>query len=367
MVLKAIVVDDEDWAIRRLRRLLSENGSMEICETFQHPLEAYEYVKANPIDVAFLDISMPDINGMKLSALLSELDEDIHIIFVTGYEEYALQAFDMSALDYLMKPVTEDRLKRTLEKLGKVRRVTCQVSNISVLLFNGLKIYTGGPEQILLKLRSPKTEELFAYLICKGTVSRDKIIETLWPELKYEKALQNLNTNLYYIRRTLKLSRLQSWLHTNHHEISIERDGIYCDLYEFEGIIRRVTAMGMDDIALVDRAESLYSGPFLQGRDYHWSGELMQYYDQAYLGLLDAAARHCISEGKHDLALRYFKSIVEKDKMREDAYVEIIRIYLRMGRRIDAIRYFRQLENMLSTELGIVPNPSIVEMMQDMS
>ena len=93
----------------------------------------------------------------------------------------------------------------------------------------------------------------------------------------------------------------------------------------------------------------------------------MQYYDQAYLGLLDAAARHCLSEGKHDSALRYFKSIIEKDKLREDAYVEIIRIYSRMGRRIDAIRYFRQLENMLSTELGIAPNPSIVEMMQDMS
>jgi len=366
-MLRAIVVDDEEWAIRRLRRLLSENGLIEICETFQHPLEAYEYVRANPIDVAFLDISMPDINGMKLSALLSELDEGINVIFVTGYEEYALQAFDMSALDYLMKPVSEDRLKKALGKIKKLRRVTDRVSNISVFLFNGLKIYAGGSEPTLLKLRSPKTEELFAYLICKGTVSRDKIIETLWPELKYEKALQNLNTNLYYIRRSLKLSNSQARIHTNHHEISIERDSIYCDLYEFEGITKRVTAMGMDDIALMERAESLYSGPFLQGRDYHWSGEFMQYYDQAYLGLLDAAARHCLSEGKHDSALRYFKSIIEKDKLREDAYVEIIRIYLRMGRRIDAIRSFRQLENMLSTELGIVPNPSIVEMMQDMS
>ena len=77
-MLKVIIVDDEALSVKRLQRLLSKNGWIEICQTFQHPREAYEYAKANPIDVAFLDISMPHINGMKLSALLAELDNDLN-------------------------------------------------------------------------------------------------------------------------------------------------------------------------------------------------------------------------------------------------------------------------------------------------
>jgi two-component SAPR family response regulator len=118
-MLRAIIVDDEELSVKRLRRLLSESGGIEICGTFMSPLEAYSYVEANPIHVAFLDISMPELNGMRLSSLLLDLDASIDVVFVTGHNHYAVQAFDMDALDYLMKPVTPERLSRTLDKLGR--------------------------------------------------------------------------------------------------------------------------------------------------------------------------------------------------------------------------------------------------------
>ncbi len=121
-MLRAIIVDDEQLSVNRLKRILSESDDIEICHTFLNPLAAYEFVKKNPIHIAFLDISMPEIDGMRLSGLLIGLDASIDVVFVTAYDDYAVQAFDMSVLDYLMKPVTAQRMSRTLDKIRKSRR-----------------------------------------------------------------------------------------------------------------------------------------------------------------------------------------------------------------------------------------------------
>jgi two-component system LytT family response regulator len=121
-MLRAIIVDDEELSVNRLKRILSGSAEIEICHTFLNPLEAYEFVKVNPIHIAFLDISMPEIDGMQLSSLMLDLDASIDVVFVTAYDDFAVQAFDMSALDYLMKPVTAQRMSKTLDKIIKRHR-----------------------------------------------------------------------------------------------------------------------------------------------------------------------------------------------------------------------------------------------------
>ncbi|MED5018252.1 response regulator transcription factor [Paenibacillus chibensis] len=121
-MIRSIIIDDESLSVRRLKHMLAEFEELEICGAFLTPREAYEYARANPIQVAFLDISMPDVDGMSLSRLLLERDPSLSVIFVTGYDDYAVQAFEVNALDYLMKPVTEQRLARTWEKIKEKYR-----------------------------------------------------------------------------------------------------------------------------------------------------------------------------------------------------------------------------------------------------
>jgi two-component system LytT family response regulator len=131
-MLRAIIVDDEELSVSRLERILSESGDIEICHTFLNPVEAYEFVKKNPINIAFLDISMPEIDGMRLSSLLLDLDASIDVVFVTAYDNYAVQAFDMSALDYIMKPVTAQRISKTLDKIIRRHRSAAAESSMEV-------------------------------------------------------------------------------------------------------------------------------------------------------------------------------------------------------------------------------------------
>ena len=359
---KAIVVDDEELSVRRLKRLLLESGEVDSCHTFLNPAEAYDFAKANPIDVAFLDISMPDMSGMTLSRQLLELDDSIQVVFATGFENYAVEAFEVNALDYLLKPVSAERLQQTIGKIRRQNvRKTASAPVIEVQLFNGLQLFNRSPEQESIKLRSPKTEELFVYLVCKGPVSRDQIIDALWNGLDPNKATKNLNTNIYYIRKALGDYNLGHVLLTGKTEIRLDANYMHCDLYEFERLLRMVRIDPERNTDLLRQAEVLYTGELLKGKTYDWISEDSRRLERLYTELLETAAKKCLQRGERREALHYYSELVKRDSLRDDIHVEIIRLYLELGRMHEAMLQYRQLEEILLQELGTAPDPQMRE------
>ncbi|MGA2571800.1 MAG: response regulator transcription factor [Terracidiphilus sp.] len=119
--LRAFLVDDEPLAIERLARLLAKYGSLSIAGSATDPQEAVEFLNGkNDIDVLFLDIQMPGINGFEL---LSRLAVQPFVIFTTAFDQYALRAFEVNSIDYLLKPIEAEQLERALAKLGRLRPV----------------------------------------------------------------------------------------------------------------------------------------------------------------------------------------------------------------------------------------------------
>ena len=122
-LLRAYLVDDEPLAIERLRRLLAGFDSLEIVASSTDPAEALEYLngsRSQPIDVLFLDIQMPGLSGFDL---LARLAVQPFVIFTTAFDEYALRAFEVNSIDYLVKPIEPAQLARSLKKLGRLRPV----------------------------------------------------------------------------------------------------------------------------------------------------------------------------------------------------------------------------------------------------
>ncbi|MGN6248817.1 MAG: LytR/AlgR family response regulator transcription factor [Ginsengibacter sp.] len=117
-MLKVILIDDERLARSELRRMLNEFSDVEIIGEAANAAEGIEKIETLNPDLIFLDIQMPGKTGFDM---LGQLDKAPHVIFVTAYDEYALKAFDVNALDYLMKPVEPQRLA---EALMKVRQKT---------------------------------------------------------------------------------------------------------------------------------------------------------------------------------------------------------------------------------------------------
>lgn len=112
---KAIIVDDEPHARFRIKHLLKGYEEIVIVAEARNGAEAIDLIlKANP-DIVFLDIQMPDVDGFEVVKKISQDKRTPHIIFTTAYDEYALKAFDVHAVDYLLKPIDEDRFNEALE------------------------------------------------------------------------------------------------------------------------------------------------------------------------------------------------------------------------------------------------------------
>ncbi|MCB0761523.1 MAG: response regulator transcription factor [Flavobacteriales bacterium] len=120
-MMRVLIVDDERLARRELRTLLSEFPNVEIVGECANAEEGIEAIQEHDPDLVFLDIQMPDKNGFDM---LADLDDVPHVIFVTAYDEHALRAFQVNALDYLLKPVEENRLAEALERVEKRVKTT---------------------------------------------------------------------------------------------------------------------------------------------------------------------------------------------------------------------------------------------------
>jgi two-component system LytT family response regulator len=116
-MMRAYLVDDEPLAVKRLTRMLDATGRVDIAGSANDPQAALEFLQAHPVDVLFLDIQMPGLTGFEL---LDRLDPQPMVIFTTAYDRYALEAFDVNSIDYLLKPIDPERLDRALDKLERL-------------------------------------------------------------------------------------------------------------------------------------------------------------------------------------------------------------------------------------------------------
>ncbi len=143
-MLKAIIVDDEAPARSELKFLLDEVGETEVVAEAASVREAIEKLKEYPCDVMFLDINMPEATGLQLAEALQHLKFPPAVVFVTAYSEFAIDAFKVNAIDYLVKPVEEERLSQAISrvqeqvalhaKVQKLERIPVEKSGKKILI-----------------------------------------------------------------------------------------------------------------------------------------------------------------------------------------------------------------------------------------
>ena len=118
MTLRAYLLDDEPLALERLCRLLQQTGRIEVVGSTTMPEQAVAALTADPVDLLFLDIQMPRLSGFDV---LAKLPRQPTVIFTTAYDQYALEAFGVNSVDYLLKPIEPDALERAINKVETLR------------------------------------------------------------------------------------------------------------------------------------------------------------------------------------------------------------------------------------------------------
>ena len=142
--MKILIVDDEELGLARLKRMLGTLGHTDIVEA-GNAEEALEAAKETLFDLAFLDINMPRTSGLELAYELRYHQENMAIIFQTAYSEHALEAFDIGAIGYLVKPFSIDQLKQSIERLKSSVK---KDEDLRIMSKNGENYYLLKPEEI---------------------------------------------------------------------------------------------------------------------------------------------------------------------------------------------------------------------------
>ncbi|MFB9136694.1 LytR/AlgR family response regulator transcription factor [Vibrio olivae] len=163
-MLKAIIVEDEYLAREELNYLIHTYSDIEVIATFSDGLEAFKYLQSHTIDIAFLDINIPSIDGMLLGRNIHQFAHPPLIVFTTAYKEYAVDAFDLEAFDYLLKPLDEQRVQRLLTKIEAyaterpVNESKSQASTINLSRDNRIRVTP--VEEIIYAEASEKVTEV---------------------------------------------------------------------------------------------------------------------------------------------------------------------------------------------------------------
>ena len=174
MILQAIAIDDEPSALKVLQTHAEKIPFLNLKESFLHPTEGLAYLQSHAVDVVFLDVQMPDLMGTELAALIR--DTNVQLIFVTAFPDYAVEGFQLRALDYLLKPVSLPRFLEACNRALQGQQIRMNQSP-SLFIKDGYDWVRVDLDQVLY-IRSD-TNLLFFHLADKTVSTRMTIAKAL--------------------------------------------------------------------------------------------------------------------------------------------------------------------------------------------
>lgn len=200
---KVIIVEDEIPILRLHARFLETYGPFQIVGCFESPFDALQEIPKLDLDALVLDIEMPRMTGLQLAQNLVNSGIDVPVIFTTAHQHYAVQAFRVQALDYILKPMTPNTVKQLDERLQKYygqRQKKANKEELHVQLYGEASVKKGGQP---IKWPTRITEELFYYFLLNENklCYKWRIIDDIWTNIEEKRALSNLYNTIYRMRQ----------------------------------------------------------------------------------------------------------------------------------------------------------------------
>lgn len=255
MKLRTILVDDELWSLEQFE-LECRDTDIELTGKFENAKEALFYARDNAVDLAFLDVKLPDMDGILLGKKLREINHDMIVIYISAYEQYIKDAiFDVKADYYLLKPYDHkditDIINRARYLSGRLQR------RVMVRTFGTFDVFVDGQ---LIEFTNQKAKELFAVCIDRGggEVMMREAIDLLWEGRTYDNRVKNLYRKaVSYLNMILKEYDAESVFSSGRGSCHVNRQELSCDYF--------------DILAGNSIKDSLFDGRYMT--NYSWSEE----------------------------------------------------------------------------------------------
>ena len=226
--MRILLVDDEKLQLTRLEESVKSAVPSADIVTYTNPVLALEENKKQKIDIAFLDIEMPGLNGIQLAKSLKGINPKINIVFVTAFNRFALDAMKIHASGFVTKPVNEEKVFEEINGLRYPVELT-PTKKLQIKCFGNFEVFHNGQP---LKFTYSKSKELFAYLVDRegSAININELNAVLWEE-DHTSYLRNLISD---IQKTLAAIGASDVFIKRHNECYIDTSKVDCDAYEYK-------------------------------------------------------------------------------------------------------------------------------------
>lgn len=353
-MMKVCIFDDEVMAIEFLTHQLNKLEGIEITFTSTTPYLDHYHDLLKDIDVVFLDIEMPEIDGLALAEQLNERYPHIHIVFVSAHKGYAIEAFELSALDYLLKPVKLDRLKKTITRLEQQLPLNSSINNSNKQLL----IQVLGPLEFILddtfitdtiQWRTSKSKEVFLFLLhhAGAALSKSKIVETLWPEIEPDKGFANLYVNIYNVRKSLKQLKNFITIASVDDGYTVKLSHTEIDKQLWYAFFRETAPL--HEALLPDYLNHLnmYKGFYLEELDYIWAEAERFEIDEIWLHHAKLLADFHLKNNDIKQASRWYTTIIKHRPDDEQVAFQLMKLYADLNYRMLVEHQYKDLKKHL--------------------
>jgi two-component SAPR family response regulator len=362
-LIKAIIVDDEQLSIDKMGKLLKDSGLAAVKGKFTDPLEALKFLEENKVDAVFLDIEMPDMDGIELSSRILDLQGETNLVFVTAYNKYAVEAFRLNALDYLMKPVMPERLEETLHRIIEGKGLPIHSEEISVRCFGRFRVKAGREG---VKFRTEKAEELLAFLISKRDcfISRKEILDTIWEDFDGDRALTHFNTTLHYVKKALLRYGVQMPITYDRGGYKFNLEALACDYLKFCTFIEKASGAGQENILEYEETAGLYKKEYLSGWECGWVEIKRLLLEGQFIRLLLEIGEYYKGMGNFQKAADWLKEGLMREPLHRELNYRLLEVLLLAHERMLAIEYYELYRKGLKKKLNQEPDDAFRKLLR---
>jgi len=351
-MIKVILVDDEILNLAYLKSILEKVEEFKILGCFTEPFKAIDFISRNHIDIVFLDIELPDINGIDCALTMQNIQNDIKIVFITAYSQYAVEAFKVHAIHYLLKPIKFDQVIDLLNYFKSLKNIELNINNeftkTSVFFFGKFRITNSLNEEV--KWPTKKTAELCAYFILHANqrLHKYRICEDLWPDIDEDKSSKNFHVTLYRLRQLLTtygLSiRINSFKGSNEGYIC-EVKNISSDLDEY------ISQLSLNNIDTLSKM----TGGFLEFNYYIWSEQIQNQVNSEIINKIHHIVREFEYTNRKN-SINLIQQSLKIYKTDESLMMHYFNLLLRENQIYQIIHEFEKYKKILKDEYDLHPS-----------
>ncbi|WP_238899834.1 response regulator [Clostridium sp. YIM B02500] len=367
-MIKAMVVDDETLTNDHICELIRDTGAE--VEGYTNPHEALDSIMRFKPDVLFLDIEMPEINGLQFAEIVNSIEHDCEIVFITAYNQYAINAFRVNAIDYLLKPIIVEELYSSIERVKKRRFLISSVSpnkEIKISLFGGVSLYIGD-EKKPIRWMTAKSAEIFAFMLLgkdDKEISKWRLMNEVWPDKDKEKADINLRSTISRLNKTFRENSIKiSIISTgNGYKLLIAEPDIRIDAFELENLVFSITEIDDSNLECYESIILDYKYMLLEDFNSDWCYFERENYHRYFLN----GARKLVKYYKDINAepikiLRLVELIIKYEPYDEEMRENALMFHYKISGIKKAEKYYNEYYEMMENDLQMEPSAAVKEL-----